>query len=118
MRQTIGERENISSSKHQKNKGVGVKSVKNWGRDGKRTEKGENGRKESKNMQERRRRQTDGFQGPFCSSKAVNTFTMCFPTPSLFTGPCTQRSRKAIAQELPKIRFDIEQRCPKRRETA
>lgn len=114
-----GETKSFQSSERQKNEGWVSKEHKRiWGRDGERKEKGENGREESKNVQERRGRQTGGFQGPFCSSKAVNTFTMCFPSPSLFTGLCTQRSRKAITQELPKIHFDTEQRCPKRKETA
>lgn len=45
-----------------KQTGVGIK--KNfWGRDGERKEKGENGRKESKSMQERRVRQTRQISG-------------------------------------------------------
>lgn len=75
-------------------------------------------KKNAKNMKEREGRQTSSFQGLFCSSKAVNTFTLCFPSPSLLTGLCTQRSRKEIMQELLEIHLDAEQRCPERKETA
>lgn len=121
MRDEKGYREERSfqSSEHQKNEGWASKERKRiWGRDGERKENGEKGRAESKTIAERRGRQTGKFQGPFCSPKAVNTFTKCFPSPSLFTGLRTQRSRKAITQELLKSHFDTDQRCPKRKESA
>lgn len=64
----------------------------------------------------KRGRQTGGFQGPFSSSKAVNTFTTCFPSPSLFIpahkGAGMQSHRSCLRLT------DIEQRCPKRKESA